>query len=75
MIKSNKMLPNESSHKEKPLSMFTLNLKVQPMKEINHDDTDNTMQKPSLFMAEYKSGPIKKRMEKMIYDTNNDKLE
>jgi hypothetical protein len=50
----------ESSHKEKPLSMFTLNLKVQPMKEINHNDTDNTMQKPSLFMAEYKSGPRKK---------------
>jgi hypothetical protein len=45
------------------------------MKEINHNDTDNTMQKPSLFMAEYKSGPRKKRMEKMSHDTNNDKLE
>lgn len=64
----------ESSHKEKP-SMFTLNLKVQPMKKINHKDTDNTVQKPCLFMAEYKSGPIKKRTEKMIHDTNTDELE
>ena len=45
------------------------------MKEINHNNTDNTMQKPRLFMAEYKSGPIKKRMEKIIHDTNTDELE
>lgn len=57
----------ESSHR-KNLKSVHFKRRIQPMKEINHEE------KPCLFMAEYKGGPIKKRMEKVIHDTNNDEL-
>jgi hypothetical protein len=62
----------ESSHKEKPLSMFTLNLKVQPMKKINHKQYSAK----TLFVHGWiQEWPHKEKKAKIIHDTNTDELE